>query len=66
MIRYWLKLINMNEKAFPKKIFLMIKNDANINVTYNSANWATQIKSILETHGYADIWLNQSLQFPFL
>ena len=33
MIRYWLKLINMNENALPKKIYLMIKNDANINVT---------------------------------
>ena len=43
----------------------MIKNDANINVTYNGANWATQIKSILETHGFGDIWLNQSASVPF-
>ena len=41
MIRYWQKLINMNENALPKKIYMMIKNDANINVTYNGANWAT-------------------------
>ena len=65
MIRYWLKVINMNENALPKKIYLMIKNDANINVTYNGANWATQIKSILETHGFGDIWLYQSASVPF-
>lgn len=51
--------------ALPRKIYLMIKNDANINVTYNGANWATQIKSILETHGFGDIWLNQSASVPF-
>lgn len=44
----------------------MIKNDANINVTYNGANWATQIKSILETHGFGDIWRNQNVSVPFL
>ena len=55
----------MNENALPKKIYLMKKKYANINVTYNGANWATQIKLILETHGFGDIWLYQSASVPF-
>ena len=29
--------------------------------TYKNKNWVTQVRTILETHGFANIWANQSL-----
>lgn len=59
MIRYWIKILNMNDNALIKRIYIMLKNDANNNVTYNGSNWAYQIKSILENLGMSNLWLHQ-------
>ena len=59
-IRYWCKLLNMSDNSLQKITYLMLKNDAENNITYDSANWASQIKSILETHGLGDTWYSRN------
>ena len=53
MIRYWFKIVNDNDNSLPKTIYRMLKSDADNNITYGGTNWASQIKQILETHGFS-------------
>ena len=44
----------------------MLKMDADNNKTYNGANWAYQIKSVLDSIGLKNIWLQQfDIIIPF-
>ena len=66
MLRYWYKLLRLNEQALPKIVYLMLKDDTENGVTYVGANWAFQIKSILESHGLGYIWQSQNIDtVPF-
>ena len=58
MIRYWIKLIS-GVNFIPKKVYIMLKNDADNNITYNGLNWAYQSKCILEIIGLSCIWNDQ-------
>ena len=58
MIRYWIKLLTLNDSCLPKKIYCMLKNDTN-GRTYNGLNWAYQIKSMLDRIGLSNIWVQQ-------
>ena len=40
MIRYWIKLLFSGDNFIPKKLYIMLKNDADNNITYNGLNWA--------------------------
>ena len=37
----------------------MLNSDTDNNINYNGANWASQIKEILQTHGFSNTWINQ-------
>ena len=37
----------------------MLRKDAENNVTYNGANWASQVKSLLDELGLTYIWVQQ-------
>lgn len=37
----------------------MIRTYADHNYCYNGRNWAFQVKTIFDQHGFSDIWLNQ-------
>ena len=66
ILKYWIKLLKLQQDSVPKKIYLLLKDDANKNMTYNGSNWAFQIKSILESIGLAFIWYNQlEMDIPF-
>ena len=66
MIRYWLKLLNMIDDSLPKMIYIMQKTDAENGISHVGANWAFQIKSILESHGLGYLWYNQNTEsIPF-
>ena len=57
MVRYLIKILWSSDNCLPKKIYSMLKNDLDNNSTYNSLNWAFQIKiseivSDLTTFGY--------------
>lgn len=60
MIKYWVKLLKSDDVSLPKKIYLMLKNDADINNTYYGNNWAFQIKSLLNSLGLSYLWTFQA------
>lgn len=60
MIKYWVKLLKSDELLIPKKIYIMLRNDANNNNSYNGNNWASQIKSLLDSLGLSYIWTHQA------
>ena len=59
MIRYWIKLHISGDNFIPKKVYIMLKNDAGNNITYNGLNWAYQIKCILDSIGLSYVWNDQ-------
>ena len=64
--RHWIKLLTSNDSFIPKKIYLMLKMDVDNNKNYNSANWAFQIKCILDSIGLSNLWMQQfDIEIPF-
>ena len=59
MIKYWFKLLKLNNDCILKKTYIMLKEDADNNITYNGKNWAYQIKIILNEIGMSNIWIQQ-------
>ena len=59
MFRYWNMILLSNENSIVKQIYLMLKDDANRNLTYRNQNWAHQIKSMLKIFGLSNIWQYQ-------
>ena len=60
MINYWLKLLGLNDQSIHIKLYLMLKQDLDNNISYNGSNWAFQIKSLLNELGLSYIWLQQN------
>ena len=56
MIKYWIKILKENESSLLKKVYMMLWEDTDINLNYNGKNWASQIKTILQQHGFEYIW----------
>ena len=48
MISYWIKLLSLEDTSIQKKIYTLLKNDAENNISYNGSNWAFQVKSLLD------------------
>ena len=48
MVRYCIKPPISGDNFIPKKVYIMLKNDADY-ITYNGLNWAYQIKCILDS-----------------
>ena len=66
MTKYWIKILQQNDASLLKNIYLMLKNDTDLNVSYNGQNWASQIKLILQEHGFEYVWRQQAeLVIPF-
>ena len=66
MIRYWTKVINLDETSLVKKVYFMLKCDSDSDRNYGGRNWASQIKTILQNHGLLNVWLDQAhIQIPF-
>jgi len=59
MIKYWLKLLTLNENSILFRTYKLLRSDANNGNTYGVGNWASHIKKILEEHGYAYCWTYQ-------
>ena len=56
-VRYWLKIINMDERRLPKKCYKMLFEYDN----KGKVNWVTNIRRFLCNHGYLYVWDNQSV-----
>ena len=66
MIKYWVKILQQNDSSLLKKVYVMLKNDTDSNNNYNGLNWASQIKTILQQHGFEYVWRQQSnIDIPF-
>ena len=61
MIRYWFKLLKSENNSLIKRIYIMLRNDADSNNSYNNLNWAYHIKSMLQTLGLANLWIEQDM-----
>lgn len=59
MIRYWIKIIKLANENLIKKVYNMLKNDANIGISYNGLNWAYHVKALLESLGFCNLWTQQ-------
>ena len=55
MFRYWIKILQLNVK----QMYQFLKDDAELDRTYDKQNWAYQIKSMLESLGLPNLWINQ-------
>ena len=60
MVKYWLKTLKLEETSIPRKIYLMLKRDADNGISYNGLTWAFHIKTILESLGLSFVWLQQT------
>ena len=66
MIKYWIKILQQNNNSLLKQVYLMLKQDTDLNINYNGQNWATQIKNILQYHGFDYVWRQQfDIDIPF-
>ena len=60
MIKYRAKLLKSSDTFLPKRIYTMLKEDADSGNTYNGSNWASHIKSMLNNLGFSYIWHHQT------
>jgi hypothetical protein len=57
VIKYWFRLLHMNEDRLPKQAYLMmIEEDLN-----GRKCWVSQVRELLCTTGYNYVWLNQGV-----
>ena len=67
MIKYWIKILQPDDTSLLKQVYLMLKRDSDNNKNYSGQNWATQIKRILQCHGFEYIWRDQNeICIPYL
>ena len=45
MIKYWIKILQQNNNSLLKQVYLMLKEDVDLNINYNGHHWVTQIKT---------------------
>ena len=48
MIKYWAKLLKSDDTFLPKRMYAMLRDDADSDRTYNGSNWASHIKQTLK------------------
>jgi hypothetical protein len=56
-IRYWLKIVQMDEERLPKKAYLMLQNLDGRGKT----NWVSSVRMYLYRYGFGFVWLNQGV-----
>ena len=61
-IKYWLKLTSMEIDRYPKACYNMLLNLDNS----GRVTWISDIKYILYSYGFGDVWLNQGAGNPEL
>lgn len=62
MIKYWFKILNLDNNCILKKIYNMLKEDADNGLSYNNKNWAFHIKTMLNQIGMSNVWLQQNAE----
>ena len=60
IIRYWLKVVSLEDKKFASVVYKMMLNDLE-SQQYQIRNWAFYVKQILERLGFGEVWYNQGV-----
>lgn len=60
MISYWLKITVMDPCRIPLKCYQFMKRLDENNTNCN--NWVSNIRNILNSHGFGYVWLNQGVE----
>ena len=56
-IKYWLKIIHMNDNRYPKIVYkLLFDLDSN-----GRRTWASDIRALLYRYGFGVVWISQGL-----
>ena len=58
IVKYWLNIVHGNKSAYVNSLYQ--SSVTSMDVT-NTASWARSVKSLLFTHGFGDVWLNQGV-----
>ena len=56
-LKYWFKLLKMEDKRYPKQCYIMLKNED----AYGKINWVTQLRSCLQINGFGYVWESQNV-----
>lgn len=56
-IKYWLRLLHMETRRYPKQCYLMLKSLEEA----GKMTWAGEIKSLLFTYGFGYAWISQDV-----
>ena len=59
IIRYWLKIVCMNDNKYAKCIYNMLLEDMRQNP--DKTNWASSVKHLLSKYGFMNVWLSQGV-----
>ena len=59
IIKYWLKVVNSDNRKLIKRIYNVMLEDAVIQP--NKQNWAMSVKTLLSSLGFMDVWLAQGV-----
>ena len=66
MLKYWIHILKQDQNSLIKQTFLMLTNNVNNNRNHVCQNWALQIKTMLDNHGFSCIWEYQfDIDIPF-
>lgn len=61
LVKYWNKVVSQKDDSLVKRTYELLRKDDSENKTYKNKNWASQVKNILDTHGFSDIWINETI-----
>ena len=59
IIKYWLKVVQLNENKLVKCIYNMMLQD--LELFPNKTNWALLVRDLLASLGFFEVWLEQSV-----
>ena len=56
-IKYWLKILNMDNRRYVKQCYYMLKGLDDV----NRETWATKIRVFLFSYGFGTVWMQQGV-----
>ena len=57
IVKYWLHIIQTNECKYVKMIYNVMYQKSIVNM--NTVNWVTNVRDLLNTAGFEEVWLNE-------
>ena len=60
IVRYWLKVINLEDNKYVKCIYNMMIQD--LQYFPNKPNWALSVKHLLSIYGFGNVWEAQGVR----